>query len=356
MSRRPRVQVSLDPGDIKVLTEAEIRMILRGADELIATGGRNLLVKILKGSKDKKVLEHKLDECPAYGYYHALTMEEISHRVDWMIKKDYIRIDYYGRLPMLVFSEKGWKIEAETFAEEIYQSFCQNLKENKTDITAQMRDVNRQVVFDVLEKIRASKNAEFIPLLEAWKAVEVRKVRERIASVQHSLGNLAGGPLTECRKARKNEWKEISDVIHKTVQKVYPQYYPAEVADFFCMYHSKERIQEEIQAGNVWVFLRDGRIVGTGSREENHITRVYVLPEFQRKGYGTQILNRLEQVIAQNYDTAKLDASLPSCCLYEKLGYSPVRHERISLMNDVVLVYEVMEKKLKAKNSEKDNL
>ena len=30
----------------------------------------------------------------------------------------------------------------------------------------QMKTVNRQVVFDVLEKIRASKNTDFIPVLE----------------------------------------------------------------------------------------------------------------------------------------------------------------------------------------------
>ena len=188
MSRkRQRVQFSLDAGGIKVLNDVEIKMILRAADELISVGGRNMLVKILKGSKDKKLLEHNLNECPAYGFYAALTLEEISHRVDWMLKKDYLRISYSGRLPMLIFSEKGWEIEAETFAEEIYQRFCLDLQEKQTSIISEMKDVNRQVVFSVLEKIRASKNAEFIPMLEQWKAVEVRKVRERIESVQKSL-------------------------------------------------------------------------------------------------------------------------------------------------------------------------
>ena len=58
MSRnRQRVQFALDTGEVKALTEVEIRMILRAADELISVGGRSMLVKILKGSKDKKVLE-----------------------------------------------------------------------------------------------------------------------------------------------------------------------------------------------------------------------------------------------------------------------------------------------------------
>lgn len=34
------------------------------------------------------------------------------------------------------------------------------------------------------------------------------------------------------------------------------------------------------------------------------------------------------------------------CALYEKLGYSTVKHERYPVKNGVVLVYEVMEKEL----------
>ena len=193
MGRRPRVQYSLDSGNIKKLPENEIKMILRAADELISTGGRNMLVKILKGSRDKKVLEHGLDKCPAYGFYHELTMEEISYRVDFMIEQVFLRIEYYDRLPVLVFSEAGWAIEEAVYAEELYQRFRARVKAgNGRDsgvaedgmagstcqaggvagdmepdaLIEQMKTVNRQVVFDVLEKIRASKNTDFIPVLE----------------------------------------------------------------------------------------------------------------------------------------------------------------------------------------------
>ena len=41
MSRnKPRVRYELDSGDIRSLTIEEIKVILRAADELIATGGR----------------------------------------------------------------------------------------------------------------------------------------------------------------------------------------------------------------------------------------------------------------------------------------------------------------------------
>lgn len=45
--------------------------------------------------------------------------------------------------------------------------------------------------------------------------------------------------------------------------------------------------------------------------------------------------------------TAILDASLPAACLYRHRGYKTVGHGIYELENDVKLVYEIMEKKLK---------
>ena len=182
-----RVPVSLDAGEIKDLPQEDMRMILRGADELISTGGRSMLAKILKGSKDKKIFEYKLNECPAYGYYQDMKLDDISKCIDWMIKKDYLRIEYDYRLPLLVFSEKGWQIEKETFAQEIYQRMCLDVKENKARVIFEMKEVNRQVVMRVLDKIEKDGTEEFLPYLEAWKMLEVKKVAVRIAEVENKI-------------------------------------------------------------------------------------------------------------------------------------------------------------------------
>ena len=86
--------------------------------------------------------------------------------------------------------------------------------------------------------------------------------------------------------------------------------------------------------------------VGTGCYQDNHITRVYVLSDYQGKGYGTYIMNELEKVIAKQYRNVYLDASLPACGLYEKLGYVTKEHCRLEVENNAVLVYEVMVKKI----------
>jgi len=49
-------------------------------------GGRSLLAKILKGAKDKKVIELKLHTSPAYGYFKVLTLDKITARIDWLIR------------------------------------------------------------------------------------------------------------------------------------------------------------------------------------------------------------------------------------------------------------------------------
>lgn len=184
MSRKKaRVRYELDSGDIKNLTDQEIKAILRAADMLIAAGGRSMLAKILKGSKDKKVLEHGLDRSPVYGYYRDLTLQKITNRIDWMLKETYLKIEYEGRLPMVVFSEKGWEIERETYAEELLQKLICLLEGKDYSFLQELKDRNRGMILLLIEKIKQTGNARFIPLLKAWKEIEYKKVQAGIQRV-----------------------------------------------------------------------------------------------------------------------------------------------------------------------------
>lgn len=188
MSRRVnRIPVILDTGNVKELPPEDIKMILRAADTCIMKAGRNMLAKILKGSKDKKVLELKLDECPTYGYYHDMKLADIMHYIDWMIDEDYLRIEYEGRLPLLVFSDEGWAIEKETFAQELYQQFCLDVKENNPRVIHKLIKVNRKVILRILDIIEEEGNKEFIPCLEAYKKIETKRIGRRIIEVEKTI-------------------------------------------------------------------------------------------------------------------------------------------------------------------------
>ena len=188
MSRRVnRVQFRLDTKGIKDLPVYEIKAILRGADDLIKSGGRSMLAKILKGSRDKKVLELGLDKSPVYGFFKEVTLEEITAKIDWLIIHNYLDIEYDGRLPLLVYTDKGWVIEKDTFTDELLDRLRGMLESGDFSFVLDLKDRNRPMILLLLDKIKATKDKRFIPLLQAWAEIDYKKVKLAINEVIESL-------------------------------------------------------------------------------------------------------------------------------------------------------------------------
>lgn len=147
-----------------------------------------------------------------------------------------------------------------------------------------------------------------------------------------------------CIKAKKENAEMIYKLVQNTIKTIYPKYYPQSVVDFFCRLHSKENIAADIKENLVILLIDDNLLVGTGCCKGNHITRLFVTPDLQGKGYGSYIMDYLEKEVAVYNDTICLDASLAALCFYENKGYKTVRHKKILLDNGTFLVYEIMEK------------
>jgi len=185
MSRKiKRVLVSLNPLRVDHLAEEEIRVILRGADDLIMTGGRTLLAKILKGSREKKILELGLNKSPVYGALRRFALQEITARIDWLIVNGYLDIEYDYRLPLLVYTRRGWAIERETYADELMA----HINEWLADSTAipdsdWLNDKNREVLFLLLDRLEDSQDPKYVPVLEVWASNTSRKLARRIHGV-----------------------------------------------------------------------------------------------------------------------------------------------------------------------------
>jgi hypothetical protein len=189
MSRKvQRVHYYLDPKDIKTLLPEDLAAILRGADELIASGGRSLLVKILKGSRAKDVLRLELDHCPVYGYFHDLSADEVLARIDRVIIDGYMKLEYDYRLPVLVFTDAGWEIEKETAANELLAGLDEILKTSQAPYDMNyLKDRDRTLIWRLSDKIEASGNPKYLPLLEAWAQIDYKKVEQRITQVIRML-------------------------------------------------------------------------------------------------------------------------------------------------------------------------
>ena len=150
--------------------------------------------------------------------------------------------------------------------------------------------------------------------------------------------------------ADKEDAQQIYELVQRTIKTVYPKYYLPEIVDMFSEYHNIQKIAADIEAQITYKLLIDDKLIATGTIEKNHINRVYVLPEYQRMGYGSFIMQELEKLIAKKYEKTSIDASLPACKLYEKLGYITCEHGMWECANGVIQIYEIMEKTLRPEN------
>jgi len=138
---------------------------------------------------------------------------------------------------------------------------------------------------------------------------------------------------------------EVYSLIVNTVEKCYFEYYPREAVDFFISYHNKEAI---ISEGNNTIILKDGnKIVATGTLIDTEIKRVFVLPQYQGKGYGRIIMNSLEKKAKNGgYKITELHSSLFAKKFYDKLGYKMFKIGKTEVKNNEILYFQRMAKSL----------
>lgn len=189
MSRKVnRVKYHLDSKGIKEIPYEEIVAILRAADDLIMRGGRNLLSKLLKGSKEKKIIELGLDKNPSYNFYSEISLEDILAKIDWTIKNNYLAIEYDFRLPLLVFTEEGWEIEKDTYSTELLKGFDKMIDSGANYFNMNyLKDKNRGLIFLLLDKVEQTNDKKYIPILDAWEKIDYKKVKQKINQVINSI-------------------------------------------------------------------------------------------------------------------------------------------------------------------------
>ncbi len=127
------------------LTVKEIDTILRAADELVGRGGRHLLTKILKGSKDKRVLQHDLDKNPCYGVWHDLPSQDVLAAIDRAIVDRFLSVVYSGQLPVLIYTDFGWERERRLRIEEFLEEWTDWVTNGVTPASMEyLKDRDRQ--------------------------------------------------------------------------------------------------------------------------------------------------------------------------------------------------------------------
>lgn len=89
---------------------------------------------------------------------------------------------------------------------------------------------------------------------------------------------------TELKYADNPE--QVADIVRKTIQNIYPKYYPAGAVEFFLNLHCEEHIKKIMTEEQIYFAIVQGKIVGTGSIRKNEICRLFILPQYQKKDMG----------------------------------------------------------------------
>lgn len=148
----------------------------------------------------------------------------------------------------------------------------------------------------------------------------------------------------ELIRASKDHFSIVEEIVKSTIITVYPNYYPQGAVDFFLDHHSNIAVQKAIIDEKVYLIKTDNDFVGTGSIDKNEIKRLFILPKYQGKGYGTSIMNKLEKDVFDSYSEIYIDASLPAHDMYIYRGYIPVEYHKIKTENGHYLCYYSMKK------------
>jgi len=170
----------IDPAERVPSTSEEYEWILRGASEIAARGGRTQLALLLKGSRDKSVLKHHLDHSPAYGKLSFLTIEEIQNRIDQVIRKNDLRLEFFGDLPLIVLTDAAWeRVRPWSNAQECAGAAAAGDRALSEIVTA-WRTRKKDEQYHLLDAVTHLDHGTAKRILMAWHEVAGKEVRGRI--------------------------------------------------------------------------------------------------------------------------------------------------------------------------------
>lgn len=148
-------------------------------------------------------------------------------------------------------------------------------------------------------------------------------------------------------KASAKQFDTVREITHKTINEIYPKYYPTGAVKFFIVHHNDNNILTDINNGNVYLLNVDDKDVGTVTVKDNEILRLFVLPQYQHKGFGRELLDFAEELISRNFCEILIDASLAAKKIYKLRGYIETEYNQIETKNGDILCYDIMKKTLK---------
>ena len=131
------------------------------------------------------------------------------------------------------------------------------------------------------------------------------------------------------RRFEEADAGEVSELIIKTLRISNTKDYPVQMMEELSLHMQPEDILKRAGQTHFYVVEENGVIVGCGAigpyrdrTDESGLFNIFVLPEYQGRGIGRQIVETLEQdAYALRAERMELSASITGLPFYLKMGY-----------------------------------
>ena len=112
-------------------------------------------------------------------------------------------------------------------------------------------------------------------------------------------------------------------------------------------HHSVDQTLQEATEGLTLVIECRKHIMGTGNIVNDRIQSIMIRPDMQRQGYGTELLQRLEQHARNTgISVVQVSALPPARPFFERSGYKTISEHPFTAPNLRQFTYFIMEKQL----------
>lgn len=130
------------------------------------------------------------------------------------------------------------------------------------------------------------------------------------------------------RKASFSDFSGTIDVIKKSHRISFAHLYPKELIEDFCQKYTSEQMKE--RAKNTTFFVAEDtetkRILGVIALTSNQLRTFFVDPDFQGKGIGKLLYQRLEQEAKkQHFTKLFLEGSPVGEPIYTRFGFKKIK-------------------------------
>lgn len=148
------------------------------------------------------------------------------------------------------------------------------------------------------------------------------------------------------RKMRDEDALEVADLIEKGFRSIISRDYPRKSVEWQIIENSPEKLIEKAKTVKYFIAIDEDEIVGIGGYDGKKVHTFFVKPEFQGKGIGSKILEKVLSEAKKDRITAlKSWATFNSIDFYKKFGFKEIKELTVSSGNNSITFME-MEKKL----------